>query len=183
MAKKWIQDAREDMRKRGTEGSLRRMLHVPADKTISLDRIDTELKKRGISTLKRRRLLFAKNVRKHKAEAALDDFLAWAQGYGVKVVGSAAALPVLKLPTTGRVVPGNGLRRVFERFHFTISDIRRAGDDINCIGLRHHGETDAAADFKALAKALAANTALELDTARLGHACLAYLKVLEGKAA
>jgi hypothetical protein len=183
MAKKWIQDARESMRKRGTEGSLHHMLHVPADKTISLDRLDTELKKRGISTLKRRRLLFAKNVRKHKAEAALDDFLVWARGYGVEVIGSAAALPVLRLPTTGRVVPGNGLRRIFERFHFTISDIRRAGDSINCIGLRHHGEIDTASEFKALAKALVANTALELDTAQLGKACLAYLKMLEGKGA
>lgn len=183
MAKQWIQDAREGMRKRGTEGALHRMLHVPENKKISLERLDAELHKRGISTLKRRRLLFAENVRKHKAEAALDDFLAWAEGYGVEVVGSAAALPVLKLPTTGRVVPGNGLRRVFERFHFTISDIRRAGDTINCIGLRHHGETDTATDFKALSKALVANTALELDTARLGQACAAYLKRLEGKVA
>ena len=183
MAKQWIQDAREGVRKRGTEGALHRMLHVPENKKISLERLDAELHKRGISTLKRRRLLFAKNVRKHKAEAALDDFLAWARGYGVKVVGSAAALPVLKLPTTGRIVPGNGLRRIFERFHFTISDIRRAGDAINCIGLRHHGEIDTASEFKALAKALVANTAVELDTAQLGKACLAYLKMLEGKGA
>ena len=65
-SKKWMQEVSKSIEQHGTKNSLHRYFKIPEDETIPLTMLKRTLKKPGISSKTKHRILFALNARKAK---------------------------------------------------------------------------------------------------------------------